>query len=135
MNARGPLPKAAAGRINSSKLFAFNKDKKDDALRERGYWERNKDTHPINRFMYRRWEKNMEQETIFRDKASKLPVDQQFKMKKLLSVNNLSFWIPLAMVGYFVFCYLRYQQWGTTPTSSSFGMARLVQNLSKPPGM
>lgn len=129
------MPKAAAGRVNSTKLFAFNKEKKEDALRERGYWERHKDSHPVNRFLYRRWEKNMEKETIFRDKASKLPIDQQFKMKKLLSVNNLSYVIPLAMGGYFLFCYVRYEKWGTTPTGSSFGMARQVHNLSKPPGL
>lgn len=129
----GFVKKGIAGRINAAGLFASNDKLKKEALREKGYWEVNRESHPINRASYRRWEKRMEEETLFKDKASKLPVDQQFKMKKLMSVTNIAFLGPLTIIGYFIFCYFRYWFWGVTPIEGSTQLSRSLQNLSRPP--
>lgn len=127
--------KGAAGRVNSSRLYAFNKTLKKDALRERGYWEVNKDTHPVNRWSYRRWKKRNEELSVFEDKYERVPVDQKFKMKKLVSVANTSVWGPLFLCGYFLFCFVRYSIWGTTPSDGANAVARGIQNLPRPPSL
>ncbi|RHW69710.1 hypothetical protein DPX39_100129400 [Trypanosoma brucei equiperdum] len=81
--------KGAMGRINAERLYAFNKTLKKDTLRERGYWEVSKDSHPINRWSYRRWKQRKEELSVFEDKLEKVPVDQKFKIKKLLTVANI----------------------------------------------
>ena len=126
--------KGAAGRVNAARLYAFNKTLKTDALRERTYWEENKDTHPINRWSYRRWKERNEELSMFEDKLSKVPVDQKFKIKKLLTVANVSIIGPIVLVFYFSFCYFRYHWWGITPIDGASAIARGIQNLPRPPG-
>ncbi|EPY43353.1 hypothetical protein AGDE_00568 [Angomonas deanei] len=128
------IRKGAIGRVNSERLYAFNKTLKKDALRERSYWEVSKDSHPINRRSYRRWKERNEELSIFEDKLDKVPVDQKFKIKKLLTVANLSVVGPIVLVFYFLFCYLRYNGWGITPMDGASAIARSIQNLPRPPG-
>lgn len=126
--------KGAAGRVNADRLYAFNKTLKTDSLRERSYWEVNKDTHPINRWSYRRWRERNEELSMFEDKLSKVPVDQKFKIKKLLTVANISVIGPIVLVVYFTFCFFRYRWWGITPIDGASAIARGIQNLPRPPG-
>ncbi|EPY35126.1 hypothetical protein STCU_01237 [Strigomonas culicis] len=112
----------------------YNKTLKKDALRERSYWEVSKDSHPINRWSYRRWKERNEEMSIFEDKLDKVPVDQKFKIKKLLTVANISIIGPIVLVFYFLFCYFRYNVWGITPTDGATALARGIQNLPRPPG-
>ncbi|CBH16384.1 uncharacterized protein TEOVI_000722200 [Trypanosoma equiperdum] len=126
--------KGAMGRINAERLYAFNKTLKKDTLRERGYWEVSKDSHPINRWSYRRWKQRKEELSVFEDKLEKVPVDQKFKIKKLLTVANISVLGPIMILLYFAFCYLRYRLWGITPIDGAGAVVRGVQNLPRPPG-
>nr|CCC94273.1 conserved hypothetical protein [Trypanosoma congolense IL3000] len=126
--------KGAMGRVNADRLYAFNKTLKKDALRERGYWEVSKDSHPINRWSYRRWRQRNEELSVFQEKLDKVPVDQKFKIKKLLTVANISVLGPIVIVCYFVFCYWRHRLWGITPVDGSASVVRSVQNLPRPPG-
>ncbi|KAG8347043.1 hypothetical protein ERJ75_000928600 [Trypanosoma vivax] len=126
--------RGAAGRVNSDRLYAFNKTLKKETLREHGYWEVNKDAHPINRWSYRRWKERREELSVFEDKLEKAPVDQKFKIKKLLTVVNISVLGPTIIVLYFVFCYWRHRLWGITPIDGAGAIVRSVQNLPRPPG-
>lgn len=128
------VKRGAAGRVNASRLYAFNKTLKSDALRERTYWEVSRDSHPINRWSYRRWKNRNEEISVFEDKLSKVPVDQKFKIKKLLTVANISVIGPIVLVVYFFFCYARYTWWGITPIDGATAIARGIQNLPRPPG-
>lgn len=120
--------------MNADRLYAFNKTLKKDALRERSYWETNRDTHPINRWSYRRWKSRNDEISMFKDKLDKVPVDQKFKIKKLLTIANISVVGPVAITLYLVFCYIRYHTWGITPTDGASAVARGIQNLPRPPG-
>ncbi|CCW71645.1 unnamed protein product [Phytomonas sp. Hart1] len=126
--------RGSVGRVNSSRLYAFNQTLKKDALRERSYWEVSKDSHPINRWTYRRWKNRKEELGVFQDKLEKVPIDQKFKIKKLLAVVNISVLGPIVLVVYFSFCYLRYYVWGITPADGASAIARSIQNLPRPPG-
>lgn len=128
------IKRGAVGRVHSARLYAFNKTLKKDALRERSYWEANKDSHPINRWSYRRWKANHEELSMFEDKLSRVPVDQKFKIKKLLTVANISVIGPIVLVLYFLFCYSRYALWGITPIDGATAIARTIHNLPRPPG-
>ncbi|EAN86932.1 hypothetical protein TcYC6_0009880 [Trypanosoma cruzi] len=126
--------KGAAGRVNADRLYAFNKTLKKDVLRERSYWEVSKDSHPVNRWSYRRWKRRKEELSIFEERLDKVPVDQKFKIKKLLTVANISVVGPIALFFYFLFCYWRHRLWGITPIDGASAIARGVQNLPRPPG-
>ncbi|CCW65815.1 unnamed protein product [Phytomonas sp. EM1] len=126
--------RGSSGRVNASRLYAFNQTLKKDALRERSYWEVSKDSHPINRWSYRRWKNRKEELSVFEDKLEKVPIDQKFKMKKLLTVVNISVLGPIVLGVYFLFCYLRYYGWGITPADGASAIARGIQNLPRPPG-
>lgn len=125
---------AAAGRINASRLYAFNKTLKTDALRERTYWEVSQNSHPINRWSYNRWRNRNEELSVFEHKLDKVPVDQKFKIKKLLTVANISVIGPVVLLLYFLFCFFRYKWWGIAPMDGAAAIARNIQNLPRPPG-
>lgn len=128
------VKRGLAGRVNASRLYAFNKTLKKDALRERTYWEVSQNSHPINRWSYTRWKNRNEEISVFEDKLDKVPVDQKFKIKKLLTVANISVIGPIVIVVYFLFCYCRYSWWGITPIDGATSIARSIQNLPRPPG-
>ena len=84
------------GRVNAdANLYAFNTVLKSETVRKRGYWEENKDMHPINRWQYRRWKKDRDETNIFQDKFQELPADYKFRIQKLLSYTNIRFLGPL----------------------------------------
>ena len=128
------IKKGSAGRVNAGRLYAFNKTLKKDALRERTYWEESKNSHPINRWSYGRWKRRQEELSVFEEKLEKTPVDQKFKIKKLLTVANISIIGPLALVVYFLFCWGRHKLFGMTPIDGATALARGIQNLPRPPG-
>lgn len=128
------IRKGGAGRVNAGRLYAFNKMLKKDALRERTYWEESKDSHPINRWSYGRWKRRQEELSVFEEKLEKTPVDQKFKIKKLLTVANISMIGPVALVVYFLFCWGRHKLFGMTPIDGATALARGIQNLPRPPG-
>lgn len=126
--------KAMFGRIKASNLFTFNKELPKQALQEKTYWELHKDAHPVNRRWYQRWEKKVRQESIFTHRIETMPVDQKYKLKKnLMSPSNVAMGIPVGMILYFLFCYVRYVVWGVSPSEASVGTARFVQMLPRPP--
>ena len=126
--------KGAAGRINAARLYAFNETLKKESLRERTFWEDSKDSHPINRWTYNRWKSRQEELTVFQEKFEKVPVDQRFKLKKLMSVANLTYLAPLVLIMYFLFCWGRHRLYGLTPIDGATSIARGIQNLPRPPG-
>jgi hypothetical protein len=126
--------KGTIGRVNAARLFAFNETLKKDTLRERSYWEDSKDSHPINRWQYRKWKERQDELSLFEEKFEKVPVDQKFKIKKLLSVTNISYLTPFVILSYLLFCFFRHKWYGMTPIDGSTALARGIQNLPRPPG-
>mmetsp|Transcript_42118 Transcript_42118/g.48826 ORF Transcript_42118/g.48826 Transcript_42118/m.48826 type:complete len:134 (-) Transcript_42118:64-465(-) len=126
--------KGAAGRVNAARLYAFNETLKKDALRERSYWEDSKDSHPVNRWTYNRWKARQDETQIFEEKYEKVPVDQRFKIKKLMSIINVNYLGPLVLALYLLFCWSRHRIYGLTPIDGATSIARGIQNLPRPPG-
>jgi hypothetical protein len=129
--------KRMAGRINAThRLFAFNKELKADALKEKSYWELNKDAHPINRYWYRKWFDKVREESIFHERINKMPVDIKYKLKKTLYQSSAAqYAIPSFVVIYFAYCWLRHKIWGVTPSEASMSTMRYVQLSPSPAGM
>ena len=126
--------KGAVGRINAGRLHAFNETMKKDTLRERSYWEDSKDSHPINRWSFKRWKARQDELSVFQEKFENVPVDQKFKIKKLMSVTNLAVLGPIVLVMYLFFCWSRHRIYGLTPIDGATAIARGIQNLPRPPG-
>lgn len=127
--------KSQYGRVNNKNLFAYNKDLKVDAIKERTYWEMNKDTHPINRWSWLRWKKKLRQESVFTERINSFPIDQRYKLKKLMAMpNRAPLILPVTMGFYFLYCFLRYYVFGTTPSEASVGTNRFVAMLPRAPG-
>lgn len=126
---------AMIGRVNAEKLFTFNDKLGKDALKEKTYWDLYKDQHPVNRRWWLRWEKKMREESIFAHRIETMPVDQKYKLKKaLIQPNYIAALMPVGMFLYIVFCYVRYQIWGVTPSEASMGTAKFIQMTPRPPG-
>jgi hypothetical protein len=129
-------PKKAKGRVNASKLFGVNPFATRDALKEKHYWELYKQSHPINRWQYRRWEERLRKESLFVDRINSLPIDQRYKLKKeLLTPNNVALMVPVGMTFYLVYCFVRYKVWGITPAEAGVSTARYVQLGPRPPDL
>jgi hypothetical protein len=127
--------KAQFGRVNSGNLYAYNKDLKQEALKERTYWEVNKDAHPVNRWSWLRWQKKIKSESVFTERVNSFPIDQRYKIKKLMAMpNRAPLILPIVMGFYFVYCFLRYYVFGTTPSEASVGTNRFVAMLPRAPG-
>ena len=126
--------KSQLGRISSDRLYKFNERLSKQALQEKSYWDVNKNTHPINRWSYLRWEKRMRDESLFADRANKLPVDQKFRFKKqVMAASNTRFMIPLGIGAYFFFCWFRYKWFGVTPGEGSVSVTQYIKFLPKAP--
>ncbi len=131
----GGNKKAQYGRVNTKKLFAYNKDLKQDALKERTYWEVNKDAHPINRWSWLRWQKKLKNESYFTERTNSFPIDQRYKLKKLMAMpNRAPLILPIVMIFYLFYCFMRYYVFGSTPSESSAGTNRFVAMLPRAPG-
>lgn len=126
--------KGAVGRINAGRLHAFNETMKKDTLRPRSYWEEGKDSHPINRWTFKRWKARQDELSVFQEKFENVPVDQKFKIKKLMSVTNLAILGPVVLIAYLLFCWSRHKIYGLTPIDGATAIARGIQNLPRPPG-
>lgn len=126
--------KSAFGRVAASKLFRFNPNLKDEALKERHFWEVNKNLHPLNRSQYLRWETKMRKESIFMDKVEKMPIDQKYRIRKqMLTPRFIALILPLFVVVYVVFCYVRKALFGITPHDASVSIIRFLQLLPRAP--
>lgn len=111
--------KGIVGRVNSARLYAFNSTLKKDALRERGYWEVSKESHPVNRWWFKRWEKNEKMFDIYIERDKQIPVDQKFKVARALRVFQLMVYAPLLVVAYLIFCYAKFKLFGVTALDDS----------------
>lgn len=126
----------AAGRVNPEKLAKLNPEVKKEALRDKSYWELYKNWHPINRWQWRKWEKQMREESVFLERINSLPVDQRYKLRKsLLTPQNIAIGVPVGMALYFGYCYFRYRIWGITPSEAGTSTARYVQMGARPPDL
>eukprot|EP00760_Papus_ankaliazontas_P033715 PhM_4_TR6676/c0_g1_i1/m.84898 len=122
------------GRVNSDALFAYNKGLKDEALKEKTYWDVSKDSHPINRWSWVRWSEKRRKEGLFEQRINSLPPDQASKHRSSLGgVKNAGYIVPLGVIGYFIICYVRYSVWGVTPQESTMSMFRMVHGTAKAP--
>lgn len=127
--------KQAYGRVNTRNLFSYNKDKPVDAMKERTYWEVNKDVHPINRWWWLRWSKKIRSESLFTERVNSFPVDQRYKLKKiLLAPSKATLILPVMMSCYIVYCYIRHKFFGTTPRDASVGTNRFMAMMPRFPG-
>ncbi len=129
--------KAAYGRVGADKkLYAFNKELKYQSMKERTYWEVNKDVHPINRWWWLRWSKKIRQESMFTERVNSTPVDQRYKLKKLLEMpSKATLILPTVMAFYVAYAFIRYKLFGTTPAEVGAGTSRFVSMLPKAPGL
>lgn len=122
------VPKKAKGRVNPTKLFGVNPFASREALKDKNYWELYKNSHPINRWQYRKWEERLRKESVFVDRINSLPVDQRYKLRKaLLSPSNIGLVIPIGMTCYFGYCFIRFKVWGVTPQEAGVSAVRYVQ--------
>ena len=125
--------KKFSGRVNQDNLFAFNEKKKIEAVEEKGYWDHNKDNTPINRWQYLRWAQQVHEENIFIEKMNTMPVDQKYRMKKMLELPFNPQWImPAAFFLYIVWAYVRYQVFGTTERDTAINSLKLIHSSPKP---
>ena len=125
------------GRVGADKkLYAFNKDLKYDAMKERTYWEVNKDVHPINRWGWLRWSKKIRKESLFTERVNSFPVDQRYKLKKLMEMpSKATLILPTVVAFYLGYCFIRFKFFGTTPAESGAGTSRFVAMLPRAPGL
>lgn len=126
--------KQANGRVNAQKLYAFNETLKKDHLKERHYWSENKDLHPINRYQYNKWQERNEKDSIFLHRFNAVPVDQQFRIKKVLSSGNFNLLVPMFAVLLVGFSYIRYKVWGITAVDGQTSIMRNALGNAKPSG-
>ena len=129
-------PKKAKGRVNPAKLMSINPFATREALKDKTYWELYKNSHPINRWQFRRWEERLRKESLFVDRINSMPVDQRYKLRKeLLTPSNIGLLIPIGMAMYFGYCFVRYKVWGITPAEAGVSTARYVQLGPRPPDL
>lgn len=126
--------KDANGRVSAEHLYAFNQNLKKEHLKERHYWSENKDLHPINRYQYQQWEDRNQKESMFLHKFNSIPVDQQFKFKKLMSTGNVNIVVPIFAATLLFWSYLRYKVWGITAVEGQKGTLRNIMSSSRAPG-
>ena len=129
------VKKGALGRVNSTRLYAFNKTLKSEALQEKGYWVLNKDAHPINRWWHKKWLQRQTQYDVFIEKERAMPVDQKFKIVKYSRYFNIIYCFPLLIPLWFIGCYVRYVLFGTTTADDGAETALYVQGMTRPPRM
>ncbi len=125
------VKRGAIGRVNSTRLYAFNETLKKEALREKGYWELHKDAHPINRFTHNMWIKRQTQYDPLVQMERAMPVDQKFKLLKSSRWFNLIYCFPLLIVIWFVACYLRYRLFGITTLDEATSTHMAVMSQPK----
>jgi hypothetical protein len=127
------VKKGALGRVNSVRLYAFNATLKKEALKEKGYWELNKDAHPINRYWHKSWLARQHQYDPFVEKERAMPVDQKFKILKSARMLNLIYGFPILIVLWILLCYLRYRFFGITTIDDGDSSALLIQSMTRMP--
>lgn len=125
--------KGALGRVHAERLYAFNATLKKKAISERGYWDDNKNNHPINKWSYQKWEKQVHSDAAFLDRVDKLPPDLKFKTTKMARMVNLRMIMPLGIALYIVMCYVRYKWWGINPNEASASVMRTYGNSARLP--
>lgn len=126
--------KEVLGRVNSDRLFKFNEKLKHNALSEKGYWEVNKNSHPLNRRSWLKWENRMINESLWIDRVNKLPTDQKFKLKKgIAHSTHAKFAVPVGIFVYFFYCWFKYKYYGVTPGQTATSMSKYARWIPRAP--